>query len=303
MAQAAFSGEAEAGHPMDPEQAVAAADERLAAAADLLARQVALGPCRLLDDETVARVRALMRDLAAQLAGADRALIDPLRDMLAANRAILAHCHALAVEWRLAMTLAARRGIDPVLPPLMRRRIDATGVGDDVAAVSTALLAAQTRLGENVRRMSLPLAELPADLQNLARAMLGAARADRSEAALMAEVPHHVAPDEGHGRLALLYRVVAGLGEDMAMALRIDEAGVPLFFTALAIASGHPREAVILACAEDDALRLALLLRAAGLSRDEAAHQLLALRPDADWALVDAVHDAAAAETALGGAR
>jgi len=113
----------------------------------------------------------------------------------------------------------------------------------------------------------------------------------------------HAAPDEWHGRLALLHRVVAGLGDDMAMALRVDDAGVSLFFTALAIASGHPRESVVLASGEDDPIRLALLLRAAGISRDEAALQLLALRPDADPALIDAARDARFAESLLGATR
>jgi hypothetical protein len=278
--------------------ALASADHRLAAAGSVLERHVAQGPSRLLDDETVTRVGALAADLAAQLVGPDAALVEPVRDLLAANRAILMHLHALAIETRLVAVLAARRSIDPALPPLIRHRLDAGAVGDDVATATTALLAAQTRLNQSLRRMRLPLRELPPDLQHLAHAIADAARADH---AVVDRHPRDRAHDEGHGRLALLRRVLAGLGDDMARALRIDEAGVALFLSALALASAQPREVVALASAEDHPVRLALLLRAAGLNRDEAVAQLLAIRPDADPALVALADDAHAAERLLGG--
>jgi hypothetical protein len=49
--------------------------------------------------------------------------------------------------------------------------------------------------------------------------------------------------------------------------LCLGDAGLAVFLTALAIAAGQPREVVAIAMAEDDALRLALILRAAGLDR------------------------------------
>jgi hypothetical protein len=278
--------------------ALGAADHRLAAAGAVLERHVGIGPSRLLDDETVTRVRALAGDLASQLVEGDPVLVDAVRDLLVTNRAILIHLHALAVETRVTAILATRRAIDPVLPPLVRRRLDPAAVGQDVVTATTALLAAQTRLGQLLRRMRLPLAELPADLQHLAQAVADAVRADRG----MADAPPRPpVADEPYGRLALLRRVLAGLGDDMALALRIDDAGLPLFLSALALASQHPREAVTLACAEDHPIRLALLLRAAGLRCDEAAAQLLAIRPDADPALVALVDHAQAAEALLAG--
>jgi hypothetical protein len=278
--------------------ALGIADRRLAAAGTVLECHVAIGPSRLLDDETVTRVRALAGDLAAQLVDGDPALADAVRDMLVTNRAILVHLHALAIETRVTAILATRRSIDPVLPPLVRRRLDPAAVGHDVVTATTALLAAQTRLGQLLRRMRLPLGELPADLQHLAHAMADAARADHDFADAP---PRSPVLDDGYGRLALLRRVLAGLGDDMALALRIDDAGVPLFLSALALAAQHPREAVALACAEDHPIRLALLLRAAGLRRDEAAAQLAAIRPDADPALVALVDHAQAAEALLAG--
>ena len=71
---------------------------------------------------------------------------------------------------------------------------------------------------QSLRRMRLPLRELPPDLQHLAHAIADAARADH---AVVDRHPRDRAHDEGHGRLALLRRVLAGLGDDMARALRI----------------------------------------------------------------------------------
>jgi len=257
-----------------------------------------MGPSRCLDDETVARVRALIGDLAVQAAGHDHALIAPLHAMLAGNRAVLTHCQALAAEWHLAAAVAARLALDPVLPPLVQHH----------AATMMDLIAAQTRWFEAMRRMGLVPGDLPADLHNLVQATASAARADHAIAESRTDRPDGDGGrgDGGRGdggRLALLHHAIAGLGDDLDRALRVDEAGVSLFFTALAIASGHPRETVVLAAVEDDPVRLALLLCATGLSRDDVARQLLVLRPDADTALADSAHGALAAEALLGAGR
>lgn len=289
MAQAAHSDSA-----VDAQGALEGADQRLARIAEVLTRQVVLGPSRLLDDETCSRVRGLVRDLASQLAGGDGAAMATVRDTLAADRAIMTHLHALTVESQLVAVLAASRGLDPLLPPLVRRRLDAATVGESAAGVATTMLAVQSRVGQALRRMRLPLDELPGDLLHLALTI--------AEHALAAPVARHRAPEGSQTRLSLLRRVLDGLGDDLRLALHIDEAGVPLFLSALALASGHSREGVALACAEDDPVRLALLLRAAGLPVDEAKAQLLAIRPDADPALVMLVRDAATAEMLLAGA-
>jgi hypothetical protein len=289
MAQAVHSDSA-----VDAKGALAGADRRLVRIADVMARQVVLGPSRLLDDETCSRVRGLVRDLAAQLAGGDAAAFAMVRDTLAADRAIMTHLHALTIETQLIAMLAASRGLDPLLPPLVRRRLDAAIAGAMAAGVATAMLAAQSRVGQTLRRMRLPLDELPGDLQHLAHTI--------AEHAAASPVPRNRAHDGSQTRLALLRRVLDGLGDDLPLALRIDEAGVPLVLSALALASGHAREGVALACGEDDPVRLALLLRATGLPVAEAKAQLAAIRPDADPALAELVGDAATAETLLAGA-
>ncbi|EGD58745.1 hypothetical protein Y88_0803 [Novosphingobium nitrogenifigens DSM 19370] len=266
----------------------------------MLERLVVLAPGRLLDDETVARVRALAHDVARQLAGMAGRAGDPqfltmLAGMVAGNRALLLHFHALALEWRQGEVLARSRGLDPVLSPLLRRRLDAGAMVPDASA----LLAAQARTVEALRRMHLPLSELPADLHRMAIAILQGACAvagDDGKVVAMAPITH----DEHGTRLALVRRFLDGLGEEITSALCLGDAGLAVFLTALAIAAGQPREVVAIAMAEDDALRLALILRAAGLESGQAAAQLLILRPEADPALVQGPRDARDAEGRLG---
>lgn len=268
---------------VDAKQALAGADQRLAMCVALLERHAALGPSRLLDDEIVARVRALATDLARQLAGDDIQLIDPVRDMLLGRRAILLHLAAAAIESRLTCVLSTRRALDAVLPPLVQQRLGLAAGEHHDQSVPAALVAAQTRLGQSLRQMRLPLDELPNDLQQLAYAILDVTRVEHG---LVERAARPVGHPEHDTRLALLRQFLASLGDDGASALQLDQAGLSLFLTALAMTTGQPRELVALAIIEDDAIRLALLLRAAGLHPDQAAVQLLALRPDADPALI-----------------
>lgn len=269
--------------------ALSGADRRLDAVTALLEGLVALGPCRLLDEQTVARAGALIDDLAAQLAALTPTPVPELPALLAAQRALLVHVHALSIEWKLAQRLATTRGLDPVLPPLLARRLDAVRADAghaEAAALARATLAALVDQHEAMRAMRLPLRELPRDLRELALAGLAA-----SPGAGETDAP---------ARLPLLRRLLDNLGADLPLALQIDEAGPALFLTALAAATGVPRDTVALATAEEDGLRLALLLRAAGLDAGAAAAQLLALMPGADPVLVSGVASAEAAEALLG---
>tara|TARA_R100001126_G_scaffold56309_1_gene31961 strand:- start:653 stop:1033 length:381 start_codon:yes stop_codon:yes gene_type:complete len=88
--------------------------------------------------------------------------------------------------------------------------------------------------------------------------------------------------DEGAGRLSLLARVVTGMGAAGARALDIDRAGVALFLTALATRSGQSRTAAVLSTNNRQTARLALGLRAAGLSGEDAERQVLRINPQAE---------------------
>jgi hypothetical protein len=86
--------------------------------------------------------------------------------------------------------------------------------------------------------------------------------------------------DEGASRLGLIARAVTGLGDRSQDALAIDRAGVAIFTSALAMASGQERDGVVLSFAEGQFARLLLVLRAAGLEYAAMERQLLFLHPD-----------------------
>lgn len=270
-------------HPLGDQ--LAAADRRLADAGACLAACVALGPSRLVDDAIVALTGGLLADLARQLTGGEATAA-----LLCAQPALRDHCHALAIEWRVGQALAADRGMDPLLPPLFAQIRHADADPDHAGAVA-ALLAAELRWHDRMRLMRLPLSDLPADCAQLARAVA------RAAATNPASTPEPAPPPPA--RFALQHRVLAGLGDRAGEALALDRAGLSLFVTALALAAGCMRETVVLALAEDDPLRLALLLRAAGLPRDAALAQMLALRPDAPAGVIDAIADATSARALI----
>jgi hypothetical protein len=220
-------------------------------------------------DEIIARVRGMMEHVACQLLDAQaevagngderdhpRAVIEALKDGFVAHPGFLAHVHALAL---VAST-------------------DAT-----VAANAMALLAAQARFAQALRRMQLPLNELPGDL--LHAALLGLrSRADEAEAAQLhaaeAERMIRARYDESRSRLGLIARIVAGMGGGAGAALSVTHAGVAIFSSALALASGQDRDMAVLATNEGQMARLALALRASGLKPETVEEQFVSLHPD-----------------------
>ena len=248
----------------------------------------------LFSDEIVARVRGMLADLARQLldelaiargAGDQRdhpaATIAALAAGLMAEPAVLAHIHALALEWQLTERIELRLSLDPVLSPLLQTMIAAAD--GSAAASAMALLAAQARFAQSQRRMQLPLTELPADLLHAALLVV------RETNDMIAADPQHVAAAEAairaryaenRTRLALLARLIMGLGGEAASALAISHAGVPLFLSGLALASGQDRDTAVLATTEGQFARLALGLRASGLSADGVTAQFAALHPE-----------------------
>ncbi|WP_017665646.1 hypothetical protein [Porphyrobacter sp. AAP82] len=239
----------------------------------------------LVSDAILARVRGMIRDIAAQLsaagagrdpaaraAGGDPAGIDALAESLLADAALLAHCHALATESLVADRLQQRHAIDPVLSPLLQELIAAEDPA--VAALAMATLAAQSRFVQGQRRMELPLGELPAELFH---ALI--ARADAPGSAGIARL--QTGYDEAASRLGLLARLVAAMRRGAVAALAIDHAGLALFASTLARETRAERGAVVLACHEGQSLRLALLLRAAGLAAPAIERQLVLAEPAA----------------------
>jgi hypothetical protein len=226
---------------------------------------------RLVSDAILARVRGMLSDLAAQLVAAGHpGPQETMAETLAGDPALLAFCHALAAESQLAERLHQQRGIDPVLSPLLQELIASDTPA--IAELAMNALAAQSRFIQSQRRMQLPLSELPAELF---AAVLGTG----TDHAALAPIKQDY--DEGASRLGLLARLVGAMRRGAVAALALDHAGTALFASALAALAGQARAHAVLACHEGQGLRLALMLRAAGLEPGAIERQFLTLDPAA----------------------
>lgn len=272
---------------------LAQGDAVIATARPILRHLLAHDDHSMFNDEVIARVRGMMQDVAFQLlfALADTAglrdrtqLIDERRDALAADlfedADFLAHAHALTLEAQLTERLQRRSGVDGVLSSLLQD--SAAAPHPSVAGLAMAVIASQARFMQRFRRMEMPLAELPGDLFHRALQLLARHAAEQGDAVEPTTATLRSTYAEGDSRLGLLGRLVAGLGPRAGKALAIDHAGVAVFTTALAMASGQGRDLAILSFGDRQFARLALALRAAGLEQREVEEQFLYLHPDID---------------------
>lgn len=265
-------------------------DAMIATARPILRHLVANDDKGLFNDEAVARIRGMMTHVATQLLFAQAGVIEALdpaayaaerqEDLVQAlfeDGALLAHAHALTLEAQIAERLRARGGIDSVLTPLIQEL--AAAKEGETAALAIAVLAAQARFMQQQRRMELPLGELPGDLLHSALVLLRDHGGSEEQAA---EVERRLREtyDEGSSRLGLLTRLIMTLGSKATRALSIDHAGLALFATALALASGQERELTVLSFADRQFARLALGLRAAGLRQQAVEEHFLYLHPE-----------------------
>ena len=292
------------GHLPDQAAAHAVAEAEQAMRLDLAEGDAVLGFTRpillhllanrdhaLFSDEVIARVRGMVEHMARQMLMATATAAeeaDPitwvaereegLAALLLQDSTILGHAHALTQEAQLAEQLQRRSGFDGVLSPLVQELAAASD--PQVAAGAMRVIAAQARFLQTARRMELPLGELPGDLFRKVLLLLRTHLPDEpavpaAEAALRSEY------DEGLGRLGQLGQLVIGLGPHATRALSIDHAGLALFATALGMASAQDRNLALLSLGENQLARLALALRAAGLSQGQVEEQFLFLHPDA----------------------
>ncbi|WP_324827320.1 hypothetical protein [Qipengyuania zhejiangensis] len=266
----------------------------LARVAPILGHLLASPDHSLFSDELVARIRGMCHDLSWQILRAHaeatgeagrEAFADRHGEALAehffSSPVILSHCHALALEWQLASRMEVQYGIDPVLSPVLQRLIASSDPSQASAAM--AALAAQARFAQAQRRMELSLSELPGDLfHELLLGWRAFNGSRRSDAMIRAEAKLRNGYDESAGRLALLARLVAGIGEDAADALDLEQAGVALFLTALAARSGQGRAIAVLSTNERQVVRFALGLRAAGVAFESVEAEVMRLHPQAE---------------------
>ncbi len=272
---------------------LASGDSVIAAIAPSLRQLLENGENPLLGDEIVASVRGMASDITRQLieervkAVRTPEFVDskdfgyaPLAREIMRNPAMIGHLHALAVEWQLTRRLELRHAVDPVLPPMLQRSLAASGGA--TAAQAMQLLASQARFCQAQRRMQLPLSELPGDLLHGALlAMRTLAGSEAEEQAASADAAIRARIDPRQSRLGLLSQFVTGMVETVPAALSLTDAGAAIFLTALALASGQVRDLTVLATDPSQHARLALALRASGLTSQAAAEQLLALHPGA----------------------
>lgn len=233
----------------------------------------------LVNEAVVARVRGMLHDLALQLYCGRRGpqpasldeqqAIDTIANRLASDADLLGQIHNFALESQLAERFEQRLSLDPVLSPLLQELI----ASDDrvVAELAMNTLSAQARFMQSQRRMELPLAELPADLLSTAIGLAdGLCQPDSAGALATMQGTY----DEAATRLGLLERLVAAMRRAVVACLAFDRAGLALFASGIAAHTGAPRVQVIIACNEQQTLRLALALRAAGLDMAGIERQL-----------------------------
>ena len=263
------------------------ANMAISTARPILRHMLANSDQSLFSDEVIAHIRGMLGDVARQLlyamAKADEAENLPafveerrsaLTRMMLDDSEFLGHAHALTIEAQLTARLQRRSGIDSVLSPLLQEL--AASTDHDMAASSMRVLAAQARFAQQHRRMELPLPELPGDLFHKALLYLGnldesGETTEATQAALRGTY------SEAGGRLGQITRLVMAMGRRAPRALAIDHAGLAIFATALAMASGQDRNLAIFSFGENQLARLALSLRAAGLKQAEVEDQLLYL--------------------------
>jgi hypothetical protein len=268
---------------------LARGDAVLSTATPILRHLLANEDQALFSDEIVARVRAMLTDLARQLLyaqaetaeAADRADFAAERGatlvkLLAGDPALLGHLHALTIEAQLAHKVNERTGIDPVLSPLLQELVAAKD--EAMAAAAMSAITAQARFVQQQRRMALPLGELPGDLFHAALVAFRSVSGEDESAEAARKLRDGF--DESLGRLGLFTRLVVRMGKGARRALDVDSAGLALFATALAMAAGQDRAVTVLTLSDRQFARLALTLRAAGLKQAEVEEQLLYLRPD-----------------------
>lgn len=246
----------------------------------------------LYSDEVVARIRGVTADIARQMMericdSEDRGPLvaapehlEGLTATLAAMPPLVGHLHALALEWQLTERLQNRLALDPVVSPLLQALIASSDPA--TATLAMQFLAAQSRFCQAQKRMTHALEELPGDLVHSCLMALRtyAQEIGEDERATAAEAAIRSRYNEGASRLGLIARLVSGMGGGAVAALSVTHAGIAIFASALALASGQDRDLAILSTHDSQLARLALALCASGLKPKAIEEQFLALHPD-----------------------
>lgn len=284
------SGPSAIAAPQDaPPDAVAAAlarsDRMQVVVPAILRHLMGEGDNALLHDDVLAHMRGMLDHLAECLlaraeSSASRpplALVERLTQALSESEELLAHLHAVALEWRVTRRLEARGLTEPVLTPLLQ---DLVASGEDRAQTAMAFVSAQARFVQSSRRLQLDWRELPADLLHHCLVCLRALERNGAIDSARAVQSIRSEYDEAASRQALAETLIAQLSS-LNDTLDPEQAGFALFATGLAAAARTERKLAVVACSESDPIRLGLLLLAAGADRSTCEASLLAIRQEA----------------------
>lgn len=261
-------------------QGLARGDAVLGSVTPVLRHFLAHDSQPMFEDTVLARVRGMVTDLASQIAQAAGGSTAPAGDAqtaaitseLALAPGVLDHCHALALEGLLADALKARLHLDPVVPPLVEALLGSEQ--GETSTLAMKVLAAQARFVQQHAQMRLPLGELPADLMHTVLQVLAVRDpGGRAVARLRARY------DESASRIALLARLVTGMGNGAVAGLLLGHAGAAIFASALALTAGLPRDHCVLLMQPGQAERLALVLRAGAMKSATIEDTLLLIDP------------------------
>jgi hypothetical protein len=257
---------------------LARGDQALAGVAPVLVHLLAQSGQTMVSDETLAQLRGMIDHLAEQLITSllgqndiDPALSVVKADLirhLSGSTHLLSHCYAVAVEGQLTRRFEGELNLDQVLSPLLQELI--ASKDEATAELAMLLLSAQARFVQSQARMSLPLAELPADLfRHVISVASNIVTDDAGIDQDVASASLREKFDEADSRLALLARLVTTLGGGKSAALNLEHAGFAMFASALASNSGQPRELAVLACSEKQHTRFAFTMKAAGMQPED----------------------------------
>ncbi|ANU08080.1 hypothetical protein [Paraurantiacibacter namhicola] len=272
---------------------LALGDAVIASCGPILQHLLANDENGLFGDEVIARVRGMMTRIARDMlfAQADAAGVpdaghfaqkrqEPLLHALLCEVPLLSHAQSLVVEAQVASRLQKRSNIDGVLSPLLQELVASSDPA--MASAAMGVLSAQARFSQGVERMALPIAELPGDLLHRALLVMRNVAEDEGEPEEPVEKAERAlrdAYDESASRLGQISRLLSRMGDKAVKALDIDHAGVAIFASALAMASGQQRDLAVLSFTDRQFARLALALRASGLNPRDVEEQFLYLHP------------------------
>lgn len=231
----------------------------------------------MVSDDIIARMRGLIASAAEQLLASEEQQasaeeLDTLNIALASNGSIVTHYYALAYEGAVSEDLAKRVGLDPVISPLIRELMGSKD--KSVAEIATKLMASQARFIEGQKRLQSSIFELPPEIFE---EMLATCKAWAKQQIRPMQVRSTAgiksSYDEASTRLGLLAHLIAMLGASGQLVCEIETAGFAIFCSAVSGQTRQPRELIVLSCQSHQSLRLALALKACGISTESIIRQ------------------------------